>query len=109
MLTRAAGLLLVVLTLMLVASGCGQKDTTAMNHKFEKLDFQISTLETINSMYNRQHFAELTQKYIALVHEYQDTLGKDEARHRLVQLGDELNSYCLPCTGVLYIEAKKFS
>jgi len=22
-------------------------------------------------------------------------------------LGDELNSYCLPCTGVLYIEARK--
>jgi len=109
MLTRTAGLLLVVLMLVFVAAGCGQKDTTAMNHKFERLDFQISTLETINSMYNQQHFAQLTQKYIALVHEYSDTLGKDEARHRLVQLGDELNSYCLPCTGVLYIEAKKFT
>jgi hypothetical protein len=105
MLTRVAGLLLVVLML----AGCGQKDTTAMNHKFEKLDFQISTLETINSSYNQQHFAVLTQKYIALVHEYEGTLGKDEARQRLVQLGDELDSYCLPCTGVLYIEAKKFS
>jgi len=105
MLTRVAGLLLVVLVL----AGCGQKDTTAMNHKFEKLDFQISTLETINSSFNQQHFAVLTQKYIALVHEYEGTLGKDEARQRLVQLGDELDSYCLPCTGVLYIEAKKFS
>jgi len=38
--TRVAGLLLVVLLL----AGCGQSDTTAMNHKFERLDFQISTL-----------------------------------------------------------------
>ncbi len=64
--TRIAGLLLVVLLL----AGCGQGDTTAMNHEFQRLDFQISTLETINSMYNQQHFAQLTQKYIALVHQY---------------------------------------
>ena len=98
-----AGLLLIVFLL----AGCGQKDTTAMNHKFERLDFQISTMETINSSFNQQHFAKLTQKYIALVHQYEDTLGKDEARRRLIQLGDELNSYCLPCTGVLYVEANK--
>jgi PBP1b-binding outer membrane lipoprotein LpoB len=101
---RAAGLLLVVLML----AGCGQGDTTAMDQKFEKLDYEMSTLETINSAYNAQHFAELTQKYIALVHEYSDRLGRDEARRRLMQLGDELDSYCLPCTGVLYIEARKF-
>ena len=54
--TRIAGLVLVVLLL----AGCGQSDTTAMNQKFERLDFQISTLETINSQYNQQHFAQLT-------------------------------------------------
>jgi PBP1b-binding outer membrane lipoprotein LpoB len=102
--TRVAGLLLVVLLL----AGCGQSDTTAMNHKFERLDFQISTLETINSAYNEQHFARLTTKYIALVHQYADQLGRDEARRRLVELGDQLDSYCLPCTGVLYTEARKF-
>jgi PBP1b-binding outer membrane lipoprotein LpoB len=101
--TRIAGLLLVVLLL----AGCGQGDTTAMNHKFERLDFQMASLETINSAYNQQHFAKLTQKYIALVHQYEDQLGKKEARRRLVELGDELNAYCLPCTGVLYIEARK--
>jgi hypothetical protein len=100
--TRIAGLLLVVLLL----AGCGQGDTTAMNHRFEQLDFKISTLETINSQYNQQHFAELTQKYIALVHRYEAQLGKKEARRRLVELGDELGAYCLPCTGVLYIEAR---
>jgi PBP1b-binding outer membrane lipoprotein LpoB len=102
--TRVAGLLLVVLLL----AGCGQGEPTAMNHDFEQVDFQISTLETINSMYNQQHFAQLTHKYIALVHQYSDELGKDESRRRLVQLGDELSSYCLPCTGVLYLEARKF-
>jgi stress response protein SCP2 len=101
--TRIAGLLLVVLLL----AGCGQGDTTAMNHRFEQLDFKLAGLETINSQYNQQHFAQLTQKYIALVHRYEDQLGKKEARRRLVELGDELNSYCLPCTGVLYIEARK--
>jgi PBP1b-binding outer membrane lipoprotein LpoB len=101
--TRIAGLLLVVLLL----AGCGQGDTTAMNHKFEQLDFKLAGLETINSQYNQQHFAQLTQKYIALVHRYEGQLGKKEARRRLVELGDELNSYCLPCTGVLYIEARK--
>ena len=82
--TRVAGLLLVVLLL----AGCGQGDTTAMNKKFEQLDFQISTLETINSSFNQQHFARLTQKYIALVHQYSDQLGKDESKRRLIQLGD---------------------
>jgi stress response protein SCP2 len=101
--TRIAGLLLVVLLL----AGCGQGDTTAMNHRFEQLDFKLAGLETINSQYNQQHFAQLTQKYIALVHRYEDQLGKKEARRRLVELGDQLNSYCLPCTGVLYIEARK--
>ena len=102
--TRVAGVLLVVLLL----AGCGQTDTTAMNHKFERLEYQISTLETINSSFNDQHFAKLTQKYIALVHQYAGQLGREEARRRLVELGDELDSYCLPCTGVLYVEARKF-
>jgi len=101
--TRIAGLILVVLLL----TGCGQGDSTAMNHKFEQLDFKLASLETINSQFNQQHFAELTQRYIALVHRYEDELGKEEARRRLVELGDELDAYCLPCTGVLYVEARK--
>jgi hypothetical protein len=101
---RSAACLLIAVFLL---AGCGQGDTTAMNKKFESVDYEISTLETINSQFNQQHFARLTQKYIALVHQYQDELGRDEAKRRLIQLGDELNSYCLPCTGVLYIEARK--
>jgi PBP1b-binding outer membrane lipoprotein LpoB len=102
--TRIAGLLLVVLLL----AGCGQGETTAMNHKFERLDFQMASLETINSAYNQQHFAKLTQQYIALVHEYEDQLSEEGSQAALSsQLGDGLNAYCLPCTGVLYIEARK--
>ena len=103
--TRVMSVLLLLVVLLL--AGCRKTDKT-MEHKFERLDFQISTLETVNSMYNQQHFAQLTQKYIALVHQYSDQLGRDEARRRLVELGDELDAYCLPCTGVLYLEAKKF-
>lgn len=101
---RSAACLLIA---VFVLAGCGQGDTTAMNHKFERLEFQISALETINSMYNQQHFAQLTTKYIALVHQYRDKLGRTEAKNRLIQMGDELNSYCLACTGVLYTEARK--
>jgi len=102
--TRITGLVLVVLLL----AGCGQGDTTAMNQKFERLDFQISTLETINSQYNQQHFAQLTHRYIALVHQYADLLGPKEARQRLTEASDGIAPYCLPCAGVLTEEAKKF-
>ena len=102
--TRIAFLFMIVRLL----TGTRLAYTTAMNKKFERVDFQLSTLETINSQYNQQHFAQLTHKYIALIHQYSGQLGKDESRRRLVQLGDELGSYCLPCTGVLYIEARKF-
>jgi PBP1b-binding outer membrane lipoprotein LpoB len=101
---RSAACLLIAVFLL---AGCGQSDTTAMNHKFEQLDFQISALETINSSFNQQHFAQLTQRYIALVHQYEDKLGRDEAKRRLTQLGDELDTYCLACTGVLYTEARR--
>jgi hypothetical protein len=103
---RIAACLLIAVFLL---AGCGQGDTTTMNKQFQKVDYELSTLETINSQYNQQHFAQLTQRYIALVHQYSEKLGREEAKRRLIQLGDELNSYCLACTGVLYTEARKFS
>jgi hypothetical protein len=100
---RLAGLLLAVALL----AGCGHSDT-AMDHKFQRLDYEMSTLETVNSAFNEQHFARLTQRYIALVHQYEGQLGPARARKMLIAKGDELDTYCLPCTGVLYIEARKF-
>jgi hypothetical protein len=103
---RAAASLLLVILL----AGCGQgnPDERTMKNRFQKLDYSIATLETVTSAYNEQHLARLTQRYIALVHEYTDLLGRDEARRRLVEKGDELDGYCLPCTGVLYDEARKY-
>jgi hypothetical protein len=102
---RAAALLLLAILL----AGCGQSNNQkAMNHKFEKLDYELATLETVTSSFNYHYFARLTRRYIALVHEYQGQLGRDEARRRLIAKGDELDTYCLPCTGTLYDAARKY-
>jgi hypothetical protein len=99
---------LVVLVAAFLVAGCGSKSTAAMDEKFEKIDFEFSTLETINSAYNDRHFAKETQKYIALVRQYADQLGRTEARRRLKEKGDELSAYCLPCTATLESEALKY-
>jgi PBP1b-binding outer membrane lipoprotein LpoB len=102
---RAAGLLLLAILL----AGCGQSnDQRSMNHKFQKLDYEIATLETVTSSFNAQNFARLTRRYIALTREYADQLGTAEVKRRLVDKADELDSYCLPCTGALYDEAGKY-
>lgn len=91
--------------------GCGDNrsaDRKAMDLKFDRIDYEISNLETVTSTYNTRHFEETTQRYIALVHQYADLLGPEEAKRRLNQKGDELSSYCLPCAGVLAEEAKGF-
>ncbi|HEV8099221.1 MAG TPA: hypothetical protein VGP56_08725 [Gaiellaceae bacterium] len=93
---------------VLLLAGCGASGTKAMEVKFERLDFKMTAYETANSAYNQQHLAEATQRYIALVHQYADVLGPEEARKRLNQKADELSSFCLPCSGVLSEEAKKF-
>ena len=94
-----------------VLAGCGDNrsaDRKAMDLKFDRLDYQMSNLETATSTYNTQHFEEATQRYIVLVHKYADLLGPEEAKRRLNEKGDELSSFCLPCAGVLAEEARKF-
>jgi hypothetical protein len=88
--------------------GAGSPDRHSMEVKFEQADFQFSTLETANAAYNSRHLEEATQKYIGLVHRYADLLGPEEAKKRLNQKADELSSYCLPCSGVLTEEARRF-
>jgi hypothetical protein len=99
-----------VLLAGVLLGGCGGPagDRTAMNQKFEKVDYEISRLETVTSQYNTEHFASASQRYIALVHQYKDVLGPQEAKRRLNDLADELGGYCLPCAGMLADAAKQY-
>jgi len=101
-----AGLLVAVAVL----AGCGDNrsaDRKAMDLKFDRIDYEMTNLETVTSTYNIQHFEEATERYIALVHQYADLLGPEEAKRRLNQKGDELSSFCLLCAGVLAEEARR--
>jgi hypothetical protein len=100
-----------LLVAAVLLGGCGDStsaDRKAMDRKFEQIDYKMTTLETVTSTYNIPHFEEATQQYIALVRQYADLLGADEAKRRLNQKGDELSSYCLPCAGTLADEATKY-
>ena len=106
---EVVAVVLLLATLLLAGCGGGSGDRKAMEVKFEKLDYQISTLETLHGgTYNQPHFEQATQQYIALVHQYADLLGPKEARQRLTEASDGIAPYCLPCAGVLTEEAKKF-
>ena len=100
-----------VLLAAALLGGCGDNrsaDQKAMTNKFEKIDYEISRLETVTSQYNTDHFANATQRYIALVRQYHDLLGPEEAKRRLNDRADELQSYCLPCAGMLADAAKQY-
>ena len=62
-----ARLLVVVLLGAALVGGCGaaSPDRQSMEVKFERIDFQFSTLETANAAFNSQHLARATQRYIA--------------------------------------------
>jgi hypothetical protein len=101
---RGVGALLVAILL----TGCGSQSKKGMNAKFDALDYKMATeYETAATPYNN-YLAKAVQRYIALVREYSDQLGSDEARRRLVAKGDEVGPFCLPCAGKLYDEAKKY-
>jgi outer membrane murein-binding lipoprotein Lpp len=100
----------VLLLAALLLAGCDNRsaDRKAMDTKFEKLDYEISTLETATSTYNLPHFEQATERYIALVHQYANLLGHKEAKRRLQQEADGISSHCLPCAGVLTGEANRY-
>jgi hypothetical protein len=102
------GVLLLAAALL---AGCGDNrsaERKTMDVKFERVDYDMSNLETVTSAYNQRHFAKATQRYIALVREYADLLGPDEARRRLQEKGDELRAYCLPCVATLENEVRRY-
>jgi hypothetical protein len=99
-----------VLLAAVLLGGCGGPagDRSAMNQKFEDVDYEISRLETVTSQYNDRHFAAATQRYIGLVRQYKDLLGTEEAKRRLNEEADTISGYCLPCAGMLSKEAQKY-
>ena len=91
--------------------GCGgnqSADQTAMNYKFEAIDYEISRLETVTLAVQRRPFLAATKRYIALVRQYHDVLGPEEARRRLSDRADEISAFCLPCAGMLADAAKSY-
>ena len=78
-----------------------------MDIKFKQIDYKIATMETLNASFTDK-LQTAARQYIALVHDYDDQLGPKEAQRRLVEKGDELAPYCLPCQTTLYQEADKY-
>jgi hypothetical protein len=98
-----------LLAVVLVVA-CGDNRSAArkaMDAKFDRMDYKMSTLETLAAPYNT-YLDQATQQHIALVREYADQLGPDEVKRRPVNKGDEIGPYCLPCEATLYDEAKKY-
>jgi hypothetical protein len=102
-------IVLVLLLSALLVTGCGDNSSvTKMEARFQKLDYEMANLETLNSSYNARQFASETQKYIALVRKYAPQLGRAEARRRLREKGEELSSFCVPCVATLDSEALRY-
>jgi hypothetical protein len=104
---KTAGALLLAAVFL---AGCGDKNAAAkkeMDSKFRRLDYRVSAMETLNAG-STTNLESMTQKYIALVHDYDDLLGPAEAQRRLVAEGDELGGYCMPCRKTFYDEARKY-
>jgi hypothetical protein len=96
-----------LLVLAVLLAGCGGHSAPG-DAKFQKLDYTMATYETSTAQYNARYLESATRRYIALVREYAPQLGRREAKRRLVEKGDELGPYCLPCAGELYAEAKNY-
>lgn len=94
-----------------VPMACGDNRSAAeraMDAKFRSIDYKMATLETTAVVYNQAYLEKTTQQYIALVREYADLLGRDEAGRRLVEKGNELEPFCPPCTAMVEDAAKRY-
>jgi hypothetical protein len=95
----------------LLPAGCGDSRSAAekrMDLRFRAIDYRMGNLETLSVSFDPSHLAHATEQYVALVREYAGLLGRDEARHRLLQKGEEVAPFCLPCKQTLQDEAKRY-
>jgi len=106
---KAMALTVCVLLFALVLTACGDKssDRNAMEVKFQQIDFEMGSIENINSAYGSE-LTKATQRYIALIREYADELEPAEVKRRLAQKRDEVAPYCLPCSATLDFEASRY-
>jgi hypothetical protein len=103
---KTAGVLLLGATLL---AGCGDKssaDRKAIDAKFARVDYAMSTVE-IGAPPYQENLTKLTQQYIALVRQYGDELGDGEVKRRLADKERELEPFCLPCSGLVGDELAK--
>ena len=106
----AAQRIVALLFAAIVLAGCsvdGESDRESMDVKFQQIDYKMATYETLAAP-STNNLEDMTRQYISLVHDYDDELGPEEAQRRLVEKGDELGPYCLPCKTTLYEEAGKY-
>jgi outer membrane lipopolysaccharide assembly protein LptE/RlpB len=108
MTARAMTLSIVLLAVVLTAAcGADSSGQTAMDVKFQQLDYKMVSMETLNSSFDT-HLQTATHQYIALVRKYAPQLGRKEAKRRLEQKSAEVSAYCVPCTATLDDEAKRY-
>jgi hypothetical protein len=103
----SVAVLLVAVALVVACGGNQSASREAMEAKFRALDYKMGNLETTAATYG-PYLAQATQQYIALVRKYADQLGPDEVKRRLLQKGDEVAPYCIPCMATLEDEAKRY-
>lgn len=101
------GVLLLAAVLVVACGDNRSAARKAMDARFQKMDYEMANLETLSAPYGT-HLERATQRYMALIREYADQLGPREAKRRLVEKGDEVAPFCLPCKATLDDEANKY-
>ena len=98
----------VLFVLVLAACGDNQSaDRNKMEVRFEQIDFQMGSMENLNSAFGPE-LKNMTTRYIKLVRHYADLLGPTEVRRRLLEKRDEVAPYCLPCSSTFEFEASRY-
>jgi hypothetical protein len=104
---KAAGVMLLGAVFLPGCSDKSSADRKAIDAKFAKVDYAMSTVEISAPPY-QENLTKLTQQYIALVRDYGDELGDAEVKRRLTDKVSELEPFCLPCSGMVSDELAKY-